>query len=193
MSTTDPRPAIGLALDQAGRLIDSVGTDQLALPTPCDEYDVRALLGHLFTVVKRIDLALQGGNPLEIPVVTTGIDDHSGEWKTRRAALDETLADDAVLGRICTLPWATMPGAAAIGAYTGELTTHGWDLATAIGRTDLLNDALAETCLPMVRQFVPADHRGGDIPFAPVVEVPADAPPYAQLAGWMGRTPVTTG
>jgi hypothetical protein len=105
MSTTDPRPAIGLALDQAGRLIDSVGTDQLALPTPCDEYDVRALLGHLFTVVKRIDLALQGGNPLEIPVVTTGIDDHSGEWKTRRAALDETLADDAVLGRICTLPW----------------------------------------------------------------------------------------
>jgi len=27
------------------------------------------------------------------------------------------------------------------------------------------------------------------IPFGPVVQVPADAPPYAQLVAWVGRDP----
>ena len=41
----------------------------------------------------------------------------------------------------------------------------------------------------MVKQFVPAEPRGGHIPFGPVVAVPTDAPAYDQLAGWMGRQP----
>jgi uncharacterized protein (TIGR03086 family) len=80
-------------------------------------------------------------------------------------------------------------GAAAIVAYCGEVTTHGWDLATAIGRTDLLDDRLADFSAAMARRFVPADPRGGEVPFAPVVPVADDAPPYERLAGWMGRDP----
>jgi uncharacterized protein (TIGR03086 family) len=185
---TDPRPAIGLALDQAGSLIDAVRPDHLSLPTPCDEYAVRDLVSHLLSVVRRINLALNGGNALDVPVLTE-TEDGAADWKTYRAAVDTTLADDAVLTRICKLPWATLPGAAAIGAYTGELTTHGWDLATAISRTDLLNHELATTVLPMVKQFVPAAPRGGPIPFAPPVDVRDDAPAYDQLAAWMGRMP----
>ena len=135
MSITDPRPALGLALDQAGSLIEAVEPEQLSLPTPCDEYAVQDLLSHLLSVVRRIDRVLHGGIALDIPVLTTDADDWSGAWKGYRAAVDETLGDDAVLSRICKLPWATLPGAAAIGAYRGELTTHGWDLATAIRRT----------------------------------------------------------
>ena len=41
----------------------------------------------------------------------------------------------------------------------------------------------------MVRQYVPAEQRGGHIPFGPVVPVAADALPYDQLAGWQGRRP----
>jgi uncharacterized protein (TIGR03086 family) len=189
MSPTDPRPTLHLALDQAGRLIESVDAEQLDLPTPCDEYDVNDLVSHLLTVVRRIDLALRGGNALDIPILTTGIDDRAGAWKTYRSALDSTLLEDGVLTRDCLLPWATLPGAAAIGAYVGELTTHGWDLAVAIGRTELLDERLAELCLPMVEQFVPAEPRGGHMPFDQVVPVPADAPPYNRLAGWMGRQP----
>ena len=84
---------------------------------------------------------------------------------------------------------ASPPGAAAIGAYTGELATHAWDLATATGRRDQLDDSLAAQVLPMVRQFVPAEQRGGHVPFGPVVQVSADASPYDQLAGWQGRRP----
>ncbi len=186
---SDPRPMFAAALDQTQRLIDTVGPADLDLPTPCPEYDVRTLLGHLLTVAARIDLALRGGNPLDIPMVTTGVDDVPAAWKERRTALDATLADDAVLGKICTLPWGTLPGAAAIGAYTGELATHSWDLAKATDRMDLLDNAIATHCLPLVRENLPADPRGGHVPFGPVVRVPDDASPYDQLAAWQGRQP----
>jgi uncharacterized protein (TIGR03086 family) len=185
----DPRPMLVRALDQTQALIDTIGADELTLPTPCPEYDVRTLLGHLMTVVGRIELGLTGGNPLDLPTVTEGVDDFQGTWKERRTKVDSTLANDAVLTQICTLPWATVPGAAAIAAYTGELTTHSWDLAKATNRTDLLDDSLAEYCLPLVRQFIPADQRGGHVPFGPVVPVADSASPYDQLAGWQGRRP----
>jgi uncharacterized protein (TIGR03086 family) len=185
----DPRPLFVRAVDQAERLVTTTSPDDLARPTPCDEYDVNTLLGHLLTVAARIDLALNGGDPLTIPVVTTGVDDVPAAWKERRVALDSTLADDTVLGRICKLPWATLPGAAAIGGYTGELATHAWDLATATWRRDQLDEDLAVQVLPLVRQFVPAEQRGGHVPFGPVVQVAEDAAPYDQLAAWQGRKP----
>ena len=185
----DPRPMLVLALDQTQAMIDTIGVDELTLPTPCPEYDVRTLLGHLITVIGRIDLALTGGNPLDLPTVTTGVDDVPAAWKERRTTLDATLANDAVLTRICTLPWGTLPGAAAIGAYTGELTTHSWDLAKATNRTDLLDDSLAVYCLPLVQRAIPAEPRGGQVPFGSVVPVADDASPYHRLAAWQGRQP----
>jgi uncharacterized protein (TIGR03086 family) len=186
---TDPRPMLARTLDQTQRMIDTIGPDDLDLPTPCPEYDVRTLLGHLMTVGGRINLALTGGNPLDLPTVTTGVEDFAGGWKERRTTLDATLADDAVLTQICKLPWGTLPGAAAISAFTGELTTHSWDLAKATDRTGLLDDTLAAHCLPLVRQFIPAEPRGGHVPFGPVVPVADDASPYDQFVAWQGRKP----
>jgi uncharacterized protein (TIGR03086 family) len=177
------------ALDQTQAMIDTIGADDLALPTPCPEYDVETLLGHLMTVVARINLALTGDNPLSIPTVTPDVTDFAGLWKERRALVDETLSDPAILTMTCTVPWGTIPGAAAVASYTGELTTHSWDLAKATGRTALLDDTLATYCLPLIQQFVPADQRGGPVPFGPVINVPADAPPYDRLAAWQGRQP----
>ncbi|HZX02955.1 TIGR03086 family metal-binding protein [Kribbella sp.] len=185
----DPRPLFVRALNQTQQLVTTTSPDHLTLPTPCDEYDVSTLQGHLLSVLARINLALQGGDPLTIPVVSTGVDDVPTTWKERRAALDATLADDAVLGRTCKLPWGTLPGAAAIAGYTGELTTHSWDLAKATGRLSELDDAVATQVLPMVQQFIPADQRGGHVPFEPVVQVADDASPYDQLAAWQGRQP----
>ena len=94
---TDPRPMFVLALDQTQAIIDTVGADDLDRPTPCPEYDVRTMLGHLVTVVGRINLALSGDDPLKIPTVTTGITDFAGAWKEGRTKVDEAIVrgDDA--------------------------------------------------------------------------------------------------
>ena len=48
---------------------------------------------------------------------------------------------------------------------------------------------LAFFALAGAKRVLPPEPRGGDIPFAPVVQVLPDAAPYAQLAAWLGRHP----
>ena len=75
----------------------------------------------------------------------------------------------------------------AAAAYMQELTVHAWDLAYTTGQTGALDQRLAAASLDVARRIMPAEGRGGPVPFGPVVEVPADADPYRQLAGWLGR------
>lgn len=188
MTGFDPRAPLAAALDQAGALIDAVQPDQAHLPTPCAEYDVNQLIGHLQAVVRRIGVVLSGQPFWSVPreLETT---DWAAEWKAGRAATDAVLADDAVLTREVTVPWGTVPGASAAASYIGELSVHSWDLAMAIGRLDLLDDTLATAALPAYMDKVPAEPRGPEIPFGPVVEVSQDATPYERLVAWTGRDP----
>src|SRR4051794_40745996 len=47
VNTIDPRPVYARATEQAAALIRTVRPEQLDGPTPCTEFDVRALLGHV--------------------------------------------------------------------------------------------------------------------------------------------------
>jgi uncharacterized protein (TIGR03086 family) len=94
-----------------------------------------------------------------------------------------------LLDKVLSLPFGDFSGRVALMAYSQELTVHSWDLAKALGRLDLLDESLAAAALPIARQFVPAQPRGGPVPFGPVVEVPAEAGAYAQLVGYLGRQP----
>ena len=87
------------------------------------------------------------------------------------------------------LPWGEVPGRGAALAYVQELTTHAWDLATALGRADVLDPALAELALVAAQRFLPAQPRGGPVPFGPLLPVAADAPVYDRLVAWLGRDP----
>jgi uncharacterized protein (TIGR03086 family) len=186
--TTDPRPALASALDQIGRLIGGTDVAQGALPTPCDEWDVATLVEHLQAVVRRIAAVLDGQPFWSVPR-TLESSDWAADWAAGRAAADAVLADAAVLAREVTVPWGTVSGAAAVGSYIGELTTHAWDLAVATGRTGELDEALADAALPGAMAKIPAEPRGEEIPFGPVVEVGPDATAYERLVAWEGRDP----
>ena len=188
MSGFDPRKPLAAALDQAGSLIATVQPEQAHLPTPCDEYDVSQLIGHLQAVVRRIGVVLDGKPFWSVPREMESTD-WIEDWKAGRAATEAVLADDAILTREVSVPWGTVPGASAAASYIGELSVHSWDLATAIGRLDLLDDSLATAALPAYMDKVPAEPRGPEIPFGPVVEVGEDATPYERLVAWTGRDP----
>lgn len=187
----DPRPLFFAALEQNGRLVAGVRPDQLESRTPCTEYDVRALLGHLLTGLRRITSVATGAQPMEVPQVVTGVPDESwsATYSEDLAALRQVWADDAVLDRLMELPFGTMPGRGALSAYTMEAATHGWDLAAATGQEPVLDPEIGEAALALARQFLPAEPRGGQVPFGPVLAVPEERGPYLQLAGWLGRTP----
>ena len=187
-TTTDPRPALASALDQIGRLIEGTDLSHGARPTPCEEWDVDTLVDHLQAVVRRIAAVLDGQPFWSVPR-TVESTDWVADWATGRAAADTVLADDDILDREVTVPWGTVTGAGAIGSYIGELTTHAWDLAVATGRAGDLDEALALAPLPGAMAKIPAEPRGEEIPFGPVVEVGPGATAYERLVAWEGRDP----
>lgn len=191
MAERDPRPVFGRTADQFARVLAAAPVEAMGWATPCDDFDVRALCGHVLAVERRITHVVNGGNAADTPHVVDGVSDTDwgGEVRDTRAALDDALADDVVLDGVRSWPFGTMPTRAALTVFSMEITAHSWDLAAAIGRTDLLDDELAEISLAVARAGVPAEPRAAGMPFGPVVEVPPDAGPYAHLAGYLGRHP----
>jgi uncharacterized protein (TIGR03086 family) len=193
MNAPDPRALLTRALDQIGTLVTGTAPETLDGPTPCDGWDVRALLDHLVGVHRRIAHVGAGGHFADIPADPGGVHDHVAEIAAARADIDRVWIHDpdgtAVLDRVLTVPWGTMPGRFVGFGYVQELTVHAWDLAAATGRTAGLDDELALAVEDVARQVLPAEPRGGDIPFGPPVEVAADAAPYERLVGWLGRDP----
>lgn len=68
MMVSDPRPLLGRALDQSERLAAGTSPDQLTESTPCSEFDVRALLGHMVAVARRIAHVGRGGDPFDVQI-----------------------------------------------------------------------------------------------------------------------------
>jgi uncharacterized protein (TIGR03086 family) len=186
----DPRDVLRGALDQAGAVIAGVKPDQLSDATPCTEFDVATLMNHLTGAVARVGsvaagVQVEGGLVVDAEEPAAG---WMGAFAAARQGAIDAWADDALLVKEYTLPWATLPGAGIVSMYALETVLHGWDLAVATGQEHLLDDTLAETVFPAARQMLPVDIRGGEMPFEAVVEVPVDASASDRLAGFAGRT-----
>jgi len=196
MTAPDPRPLLTRALDQIGDLVAGTAPDALDRPTPCDGWDVRALLDHLVGVHRRIAHVGAGGHFSEVDATARVTDGrHVTELTTARADVDRVwgldgtdAADDSVLDRVLTVPWGTMPGRFVGFGYVQELTVHAWDLAAATGRTGL-DDELIAAIEENAHRALPAEPRGGPIPFGPPVAVADDADAYERVVAWLGRDP----
>ncbi|MFI8289557.1 TIGR03086 family metal-binding protein [Streptomyces sp. NPDC085614] len=183
-SAADPLSAFLGAVALAVATLDAVRPDQYDLPTPCEEYDVRELARHIVAVLRRFALVGRGGDPMTLPHVA------DGSW---HEAADEAraawTADPGLLDRPVTLPFGTLPGAAALVVYAGEFTVHTWDLAVATGQSPAWDPAVLAVSLGAMERALPAERRGGGVPFGPVVETAPDAPAVDRLVAWYGRRP----
>jgi uncharacterized protein (TIGR03086 family) len=190
-ATTDPRQMYARALAQTESIIEKVRPEQLGDPTPCDEYDVRSLLSHIVGGVNRAAIFGEGGDGLARPAIAEGVPDDGwlDAFRQASARAKAAWADDAKLDTLVKVPWGQVPGRAAVTGYVQEVLTHGWDLAKATGQPTELDPELAEFVLPFAHRILPPEIRGSEeVPFGAIVPVPAEAGPYTQLAGWLGRT-----
>jgi uncharacterized protein (TIGR03086 family) len=204
----DPRPVFAAATKTATDVIGNVRADQLANPTPCTEYDVRALLHHLVGVLPRVVAMGRGDDPMQ--VTAPGIDALADDevmpaWLAVVAEANAAWADGSALERTIVLPWATDTGAAALLGYVSEITVHTWDVAHATGQTPAWNAEAVENAYALIRNWLPGEGRAeifaevrkkmgpaaADAPdaFAEVVPVPDDAPIIDRLVAWNGRQP----
>lgn len=187
----DPRPLLARSLDQAGQQVAAVRPHELSNRTPCADYDVRALLGHVVAVLHKIGRVGAGLDARDVPDVIDGIDDDgwAGTFTRAREEAERVWADDEKLDRMVALPWATLPGRVALDAYTHEFTAHSWDLAYATDRLADLDRDLAAQALEAFPEFAPPEERSAQGPFGPAVPVPDGADVYTRLASYLGRRP----
>lgn len=190
MTTTtpaDPRPVYAAAAHWVTDLLANVTDDQLDSPTPCDEFDVRRLAGHLIGVAGRAVALGTGRDAMSVP----GHDDRydAATFAERADRAVELWSDDAKLSALVQVPWGEVPGAGALWGYVNETLVHGWDLAVATGQESEPDPTLAEAAIVVAQQFIPAEIRTDDtVPFGPVVEPRPEAGPTERLANWSGRS-----
>ncbi len=188
-TTQDPRPLYQLALDQVEKLIAETGPESLDRPTPCTAYDLRTLLGHVVGGVHRLAYMGEGGRSEDVVAATGDLPDDGWPAALGRARTRVTAAwaDDAKLDRPASAPWGEVPGRAAVGGYVLETVAHAWDIARALDTALPLDDRLGEAALAIALAVLPAEPRGGAVPFGPVRTAPADADPTTRLAAYLGR------
>ena len=190
-NTTDPREIHQRAVAQTESIVTAVVPAQFGLPTPCAEYDVRALLSHTVGGLNRIAIVGEGGDALAIPARADGVpgDGWLAAYQGAAARSRAAWADDAKLDALFEVPWGKVPGRIAVSGYVQEITVHGWDLARATGQPTELDPELASWVLAVAQAILPPEPRGGEVPFGPVIPVAPDAGVYARLAAWLGRQP----
>lgn len=148
------------SLAWVGRLIETTHAHQLDLPTPCSEFTVRHLIGHLIGTAYR-GLGTATGVPSSVPHVVTNVsDDVLGTTYTRCAVdiIPAFAAMDAATPVVA--PWGETLALAAVQGFTVETVTHGWDLATATARPPIAPPGVAERCLEFAAQVIPTRLRG---------------------------------
>ena len=188
----DPRPVYERAARQLAALVAATPPGRLDAPTPCGDYEVRSLLGHVVNGALRVATAVEGGGAdgEDVPAWAESLPPErwAGACEESRDRMAAAWADDAKLDVPVTIPWGRMPGRIVLAGSVMETVAHSWDLAKAIGREDLLDPGLGEFALAVARQALPAEGRGRR-PFGDVREAPEDADVYARLAAWLGRDP----
>ncbi|GGW74320.1 hypothetical protein GCM10010503_59840 [Streptomyces lucensis JCM 4490] len=189
----DPRPVYARAARQAAALIGTVRPGQLDRPTPCAEFDVRALLSHIVGGTRRIAVVGEGGDGLAVEPVAEGVADDgwAAAYDEVRVRVLKAWESDERMTTPVRVPWGEVPGRAALCGYVMEIVTHTWDLAEALGRPYALDPELAEFALATARQVLPDSRpRDEETPFADRHEAPEGAGAYERLAAWLGRTPL---
>jgi uncharacterized protein (TIGR03086 family) len=192
-ATRDPLELLVAANDEFAQRLRFVGPDDWRRPTPCTEWDVRALVNHVVGGNVRYQLLLRGAPTEQVEATRTV--DHLGDDALASfvATADGVVAcfhEDGALERIAHHARGDRTGRELLSMRILDAAIHAWDLACAIGADETLADdvvafLLADTADldlgPQQRAFAPAD---GD--------VPRNASPQAQLLHRLGRHPSIT-
>ncbi|MFJ7305361.1 TIGR03086 family metal-binding protein [Streptomyces sp. NPDC099088] len=175
------------------RLAEGVTDAHLDGATPCPEYAVHHLLGHLtglaiaFRDAARKDL---GATTDTAP--DSALPDIGPGWREALPkALDELAdawRDPAAWTGTTRVGGVTLPGPVAGAVVADELVVHGWDLARATGQ-EYTPDAAALQAAHGFLVAVAEDPTGGGGIFGPVVAVPDDTPLIDRAIGLSGRDP----
>jgi uncharacterized protein (TIGR03086 family) len=188
--TASPRPEtlVPVAAATFAEVVAGIPDDALGAPTPCEDYDVGGLIGHL---LHRGPQLVGAARKEVVPAGEEGAADPA-TWRATLVAQVDGLAEawsqpEAWEGTTRVEGPMEMPAPIVGGIVLAEMVLHGWDLARATGQEPTWPGPLLETTHQDMSAMAPMGRQMGA--FGPEVEVPADAPTLDRLLGVVGRDP----
>ena len=177
-----------------------IAASEMTLPTPCRDWDLAKLLGHLCQSMADLETALRTGRldlDLEEPAGRAGGDPVEA---LRDGAAQLLCAGYCYGGPECFVAVGGLPMPAGLVACTGavEIAVHGWDVSAARARAgrDSASPDRGTSQIPIpaalatrMLRLSPLLVAGREGLFAVPVEVPAQASPGDRLVGYLGRHP----
>jgi uncharacterized protein (TIGR03086 family) len=177
----DPLVAHQRAQDTFAHVLAKVTYDQLSSPTPCPEWDVKALIDHVIAGNQRV-VERAGGQLAPLP------ENPGAAHRASANAAQETFAEPQALTRTYQLPIGELPGTAFIELRTSDLLTHAWDLAIATGQRTDLDPELAEYVLAFSTQMMSRPGlRGDGRPFGAEQPCVDERTAADRVAAFLGR------
>src|SRR5215469_16001845 len=162
------------ALDRTGRVVAGIKPDQLQADTPCDGWDVYALLNHLvagnlWAAELGAGATIEGvGDRLDGDVLGP---DPVGSYATSAKAAADVFRRPGALDAPCAVSYGPVPGSVYAGHRFIDVLIHGWDLAAATGQDQSLDPELVTACAEVIEPQLDAFRSAGAL--GPQVTVPA--------------------
>ncbi len=176
------------ALEVAQRYIAGIAPDQWTLPTPCTEWDLRALVNHIVGENLWVGELAAGKTIAEVGDALDGDvlgDDPLAAAEAAARVAGEAFARPEAMEQVFHLSYGDLPGAVYASHRFLDLLIHGWDVARASGQDTALDPELVETCYRLVEPQREIIRMSGV--FGPEVTVPADADLQTKLLALLGR------
>lgn len=159
---------------------------QLDGPTPCSDFTVAGVLGHMTGLAGNFAPMFRGEPPPSDEDRTTTQGGAVERFDAAMAELLEAVQSPGALERTIETPGGPMPGAvfARLVAFDGAV--HGWDLASSTGQPWQLPDGLVAEVDEFARQAITPEMRDGEA-FAEEQQARDGASAMERLVSFSGR------
>jgi uncharacterized protein (TIGR03086 family) len=174
------------------RVVSAVRDDQLGLPTPCPEWNVRTVINHIALGGARVAAWMLGQPAPGWETDYLGAD-FKADVTAAAARAGQAFGAPGALDLQVQAAFGPAPGNLLVRMIVNEFLTHGWDVADATGQSTDLAPEIAELALAdSLARFGGVPRVPGG-PFGPERSAPADATAADRLAAFLGRRRLGSG
>lgn len=188
MISVDVRQFHRAAVERFSERVDGVPDDAWTQPTPCADWDVRALVNHVVGENLWMVPLLGGSTVADVGSALDGDllgTDPKAAWHSSVGPALEAV-ERTPLDQTVHLSFGDFPASEYLWQLTTDVLIHGWDLARATGQEEEMPAHLVEACSRWFDNVEDAYRGAGAI--GAKVDVSSDDP-AAVLLGRFGRTP----
>ena len=171
-------------------VVSTISPEQWNLPTPCPDWSVLELIGHVVGGSHMAASLVGGASRIEaIGQLATDFvgADPLGAVDTALATQCQAFDQPGIDQVTCQHPAGDMPAEQLLGLRIGDLLIHRWDLARAIGADEQLSAEAVQRVWDDTAPMAPIIAQLGVFGDGPSGTVPDDAPLQERLLDLMGR------